>query len=173
MEQFSMHQFNERKNVFYARDTNKRPLSDYSFYNLFICFIFLNCCFTQLQLLIFIGQTIQKSWVILRSLLSSFHHIFIFTVYNGVFSYNRTLHFAWLFPSFSRCLRISAQKNMLVKLLILVRTHGILVEIYCCTQFWFQAGIRAKHACSCVTSEAKCIKMSASKWEPGFSTIFH
>lgn len=78
--------------MLYAQDTNKMPLSDYSFCNLFIYFIFFNCYFTQLQLLIFTGQTIQKSLAIFKSLLSSnaFLH---FTVYNGVFSYYRTLHF--------------------------------------------------------------------------------
>ena len=109
------------------------PLSDYSFCNLFICFIFFNCYFAQLQLLIFIGQTIQKSLAIFKSLLSSnaFYtslSIMEYLVIIGLYI------FAWLFLFFSQCLRLSAEKNMLIQWLIIMKNHQITIGIQCFTQ---------------------------------------
>lgn len=42
--------------------------------------------------------------------------------------------FAWLFLFFSQCLRISAEKNMLIQWLILVKNHQIAIEIQCFIQ---------------------------------------
>lgn len=42
--------------------------------------------------------------------------------------------FAWLFLFFSQRLRISAEKNMLIQWLILVKSHQITIRIQCFTQ---------------------------------------
>lgn len=150
--------------MLYAQDTNKMPLSDYSFCNLFICFIFFNCYFTQLQLLIFIGQTIQKSLAIFKSFLSSnaFLH---FTVYNGVFSYYRTLHFCMAISLiFTMSKNISWEKHADSMVDFSEKSPNRYWDpVFYTVWFlgninWLQVGTHTKNAHSWGTSKTKCTK---------------